>query len=107
MERLTSWLKNKNVYNDYYFEFKLYDKQYLKKGLWLYGIECSYKTEDGEIDTDIKYFLVSDHKTINDLLNRKRGFDCNASANNGVRLHNYYIDGYLFKDYDTFNSLRH
>lgn len=107
MKRLTTWLKQTNAYNDYYFEFKLYDKQLLKKGLYLYGIECFYKDEDEEIDKDIKYFLVSDPKMINELLNRARCFACNASSNNGVKLHDYYIDGYLIKCDDNFKSLRY
>lgn len=108
MKRLTTWLKDENIYNNYYYEFKLYDKQYLKKGLWLYGVECYYKNEDGEIDTDIKYFLVSNKDALNDLIKRKRGFGCSASANNGIRLHAYYIDGYFYKNNnDIFKAFKY
>lgn len=105
MERLTTWLKKQ--YNNYYFEFRTYDKQYLKKDLYLYGVECFYKNEDGEIETDVKYFLLSNERAINELLNRARGFDCNSSANNGIRLHDYYIDGYIIKFNDYYQSLRY
>ena len=105
MERLTSWLKEQ--YNNYYFKIRTYDKQYLKKDLYLYGVECLYKNEDGEIETDVKYFLLSNEKAINELLNRARGFDCNSSANNGIGLHNYYIDGYIIKFNDYYQSLRY
>ena len=105
MERLTSWLTKQ--YNNYYLKFKIYDKQYLKKDLYLYGMECFYTNEDGEIEIDVKYFLVSNQKAMNELLNRARGFNCNASSNNGVNLHNYFIDGYIIKFNDYYQSLRY
>ena len=105
MNRFTTWLKEQ--YNNDYFKFTIYYKQYLKKGLYLYGIECFYKNEDGEIDKDIKYFLLSNEKAMNELLNRARGFNCNSAANNGIRLHNYYIDGYIIKFNDYYQSLRY
>lgn len=95
MKKITTFLREQ--YNNY-LDFKVNDKKNLKNGLWLYEIKYLFFNEDKELDHDYKYFLVAEQNKLNDLINRKRGFDVNYSSNNGVKLHDYNIEGYLTID---------
>lgn len=95
MKRFTTFLKEN--YKDY-LNFKISEKKYLKKGLWLYEIKSTFLNENEELEREYKYFLVSEQKNLNDLMNRKRGFNLNYSENNKVKLHDYYIEGYITID---------
>lgn len=96
-KNIIQWLKdNHNIKDAKDVKYSIYQKRHLGHGNWLYDIDVEYTDIDGDETKDTLYIFVS--KNFNDTLNRMRGFNNNKSSNNGVALHNYNIEYYLWNN---------
>ena len=96
-KNIINWLKdNHSIIDSKDVKYSIYKKTYCGNGNWLYDIDVEYTDIDGDKTKDTLYIFVS--KNFNDTLNRMRGFNNNRSSNNGVDLHNYNIEYYLWNN---------
>ena len=96
-KNIIQWLKdNHSIIDAKDVKYSIYKKIYCGSGNYLYDIDVEYTDIDGDETKDTLYIFVS--KNFNDTLNRMRGFNNNRSSNNGVALHNYNIEYYLWNN---------
>lgn len=74
------------------FKVKTLEKKYIGHNNYLYWLEI---WRDGEFYKDIKVFLTNDR---NVAMNKCRGFDLNASCNNGTCLHQNECEYFVYNE---------
>lgn len=96
-KNIINWLKDNHSITDAKdVKYLISQKIHCGHGNYLYDIDVEYTDIDGEYTKDTLYIFIS--KNFNDTLNRMRGFNNNKSSNNGVGLHYYNIEYYLWNN---------
>ena len=96
-KNIIQWLKdNHSIIDAKDVKYSISQKIYCGTGNYLYDIDVEYIDIDGDDIKDTLYIFIS--KNFNNTLNRMRGSDNNKSSNNGVGLHYYNIEYYLWNN---------